>query len=128
MKRLLFVIALFMCAVAANAQNMEWPALKTFHGVISQTYHPAEEGNLAPAKQRSKEIYDDAKALASSSVPAAYQSPKMKDALAALEKEAAKFNDMVKKMSPDSELKKQLSVVHDAFHEVAGLCKEEKHK
>ncbi|PZF74557.1 hypothetical protein [Taibaiella soli] len=127
MKRFLFIIALFACTAIAHAQTMEWPALKTFHGVISQTYHPSEEGNLAPAKQRSKEIYDDAKQLATSSVPAAYQSPKMKEALSNLEKEAAKFNDMVTKMRPDPEIKKQLSVVHDAFHEVAGLCKEEKH-
>jgi len=127
MKRFLLIIALFTCTAVANAQTTEWPALKTFHGVISQTYHPSEEGNLAPAKQRAKEIYEDAKQLASSTVPAAYQSPKLKEALANLEKEAAKFNDMVTKMRPDPEIKKQLSVVHEAFHEVAGLCTEQKH-
>lgn len=127
MKRILFIIALLASTSLVNAQTTEWPALKTFHGVISQTYHPSEEGNLAPAKQRAKEIYDDAKQLASSTVPAAYQSPKLKEALANLEKEAAKFNDMVTKMRPDPEIKKQLSVVHDAFHEVTGLCTEQKH-
>jgi hypothetical protein len=34
----------------ASAQSTfdKWPAIKEFHDVMSETFHPAEEGNLAP--------------------------------------------------------------------------------
>jgi hypothetical protein len=40
----------------ASAQSTfdKWPAIKEFHDVMSETFHPAEEGNLAPIKLRSK--------------------------------------------------------------------------
>jgi len=38
----------------------QWPALKTFHEVLSQTFHPSEEGNLEPIKSRSEELMNKA--------------------------------------------------------------------
>ncbi len=41
----------------------DWPALKDFHKVMSQTFHPSEEGNLQPIKERSGEMTQKADSI-----------------------------------------------------------------
>jgi hypothetical protein len=46
-----------------------------------------------------------------------------------LEKEAKKLQTLVAANESDEEIKQQLSAVHDAFHEIVGLCtKEDEHE
>jgi superoxide dismutase len=47
----------------------DWQELKDFHKVMSQTFHPSEEGNLQPIKTRSKEMVEKANLLAKSTIP-----------------------------------------------------------
>jgi hypothetical protein len=57
MKTKLFAVLLFSMAInAVSAQSTfdKWPAIKEFHTVMSQTFHPAEEGNLQQIKARSE--------------------------------------------------------------------------
>ena len=53
---LAFGIVLFSLNLKAQESFDKWPALKNFHTVISQTFHPAEEGNRSPVKKRSGEL------------------------------------------------------------------------
>ena len=50
------VLVLIVVANSVSAQSTydKWPAMKEFHEVMSQTFHPAVEGNLAPIKARSE--------------------------------------------------------------------------
>ena len=50
----LFVLAIN--SVKAQSTFDKWPAIKEFHSVMSQTFHPSEEGNLEPIKARSEEM------------------------------------------------------------------------
>jgi hypothetical protein len=122
----LLLILLFSAQLSFAGGNIDqWPALKALHGVISQTFHPSEEGNLVPVKARAKELYTKAQALLKSKVPAAFNSSQVKEAVVALEKEAKKLQEMVTENDSDTEIKEQLSVVHDTFHEIVGLCTKE---
>lgn len=47
--------------VSAQSIFDKWVELKAFHGVMSQTFHPSEEGNLELIKTRSEEMAEKAK-------------------------------------------------------------------
>ena len=121
-----------VCAIAnqAHAQSIfdKWTDLKTFHGVMSQTFHPAEEGNLEPIKKRSGEMSEKATALAKSTIPAEFNTPKIQAAVKKLQKGSKALDKMVKnKKTSDADITKSLSDLHDVFHQIVGLCKDEKH-
>ena len=79
MKKICLLVTLFvsLLAVKSNAQDKfaAWPALAEFHTVMSATFHPAEEGDFDPVKQRSGELVDKAASLVKSVVPAKFHKP-----------------------------------------------------
>ncbi|TNE51970.1 MAG: hypothetical protein EP344_16200 [Bacteroidetes bacterium] len=118
----LFVLALSM--PQAQAQNMfeAWPALSDFHKVMAQTFHPAEDGDFAPIRNRSMEMVKQAKMLKKSSVPAQYNTPEIRNAVAILAKDSKKLHKRIQKGAADDEVKTQLFALHDTFHKIVGLC------
>lgn len=105
-----------------------WPAIKAFHGVMSQTFHPSEEGDLQPIKTRSGEMVEKATALAKSKFPAEFATLKIKDAVQRLQSGSKALDKLVKnKKSTDQEITASLAALHDVFHEIVGLCRDEKH-
>lgn len=126
---LIFCFA-FIAIQKVSAQSIfeKWAELKNFHGVMSQTFHPSEEGNLAPIKSRSGEMVEKANALAKSVIPNEYKTPQIQKAVKMLQKGSKSLHKLVQnKQSTDDEIKKALSRLHDVFHEIVGLCKNEKH-
>jgi superoxide dismutase len=99
-----------------------WTELTTFHGVMGQTFHPAEENNLIPIRNRSAELVEKAKALQAAKIPTQFDTPQIKDAIARLVKGAEELNTMNKKRTKDEVLKTKLTALHDVFHEIQGLC------
>ena len=99
-----------------------WKELKSFHSVMSQTFHPMEEGNLQPVRTRSAELADQAKALGRSTPPASFRTEGIRKSLARLEAEAAALHKMVLKKKGDEQVKKALTSLHDRFHEVMEEC------
>lgn len=132
MKKLIFQIGLAaFCLFGANqamAQSTfdKWPALKNFHGVMSETFHPMEDGNLEPIKTRSGEMAMKAKELAKSAIPAEFNTPAIQSAVKRLQKGSKSLSKLTKKGS-DEEIKTSLTALHDVFHEIVGLCRGEKH-
>ena len=130
MKKISFLLVLFVAVMATSAQSQSkfenWPALGSFHDVISATFHPSEKGNFDPIKQRSGELADKAVALSKSVVPAQYNKPEVKVAVKELVAKTNELNDLVMKKAKDEKLNKALISVHDAFHKIVGLCTDEK--
>ena len=62
MKKLVLIVISIISFQFVQAQSImdKWPELKTFHSIMSQTFHPSEEGNLQPIKERSKEMMEKA--------------------------------------------------------------------
>ncbi|MEZ4897481.1 MAG: hypothetical protein R2806_11625 [Saprospiraceae bacterium] len=122
------LIGLMMMPDRLQGQSIfeQWPALDDFHEVMSQTFHPAEEGNLEPIKSRSGEMITKAKMLAKSDVPAAFANPAITMATKKLVKGSKSLHKLVKKGN-DEAITTSLVGLHDVFHEIVGLCRGDDH-
>lgn len=127
MKKMLVMLTAVLLSYGAFAQTkpMEWAELKEFHSVMSQTFHPAEEGKLEPIKTRSGEMLEKAITWRKSAAPADFDKPEIKKELKSLVKGSKELNKMVKKSASDADLTKKLTDLHDVFHNIIGLCKDE---
>lgn len=131
MKRIvLFAItafALFVARPAAAQEKAKWAEKDAFHKVMSETFHPAEEGKLEPIRKRSQEMIDVAIAWKNSTAPAGYDKEKIMKDLKALVKGAKKLNKNVQKNASDNDLKEELTELHDLFHQITEKCSGEDH-
>ena len=101
-----------------------WPALKDFHKVMSQTFHPAETGDFKPLRTRSNEFLAKALLLKNSTPPVSLNKPAIQAAMDKLVKESAEIQKAVQINAKDETLKKIITQAHDTFHVIQGLCKE----
>jgi hypothetical protein len=132
MKKITLILGLLIVTTnISTAQKKSkfdsWPALKEFHKVMSQTFHPSEEGNLEPIKKRSGEMVEKADLLAKSTIPAEFNSKEVVAAVKKLETDSKKLHKLVKGNKSDKEITEALSKLHDVFHEIIGLCTQEEH-
>jgi len=102
----------------------QWPALNSFHGVMAGTFHPSEEGNLKPIKTRSAEMVSKAQTLTTEMIPEDFATPAIKDALTRLVAGSKELDTLVKKKAKDAVITQKLASLHDVFHEIVGLCKD----
>lgn len=102
-----------------------WQALKDFHVVMAQTFHPVEEGKFGPIRERSGEMLAKAQLLAASKVPTSFQSPAITKAIADLVDGSAKLDKLIKKKGKDDKVKESLIKLHDTFHVIQGLCSDD---
>ncbi|MES2588774.1 MAG: superoxide dismutase [Bacteroidota bacterium] len=100
-----------------------WKAIKEFHKVMSETFHPAENGDLDPIKARSSELMLSALNLKSSNIPKSIDTPEMKALIDDLIKQSNSLHKMVKKKMKDAVIKAKLFEVHETFHKIQGKCK-----
>lgn len=127
MKKMLAMLAMVLLSAGAFAQTkpMDWAELKTFHGVMSETFHPAEEGKMEPIKARSGEMVEKAIALQKSTPPEAFNKSEIKKNINKLVKGAKGVDKLAKKNAPNEEIMKNFTALHDIFHEIIGLCNDE---
>ncbi|MBC7885792.1 MAG: superoxide dismutase [Saprospiraceae bacterium] len=102
-----------------------WQALKDFHSVMAETFHPVEEGNFKPIRERSGEMSAKAQLLASSRIPTSFKTPEISKAIKELVDGSAKLDKLVKKNSKDAKIKESITKLHDKFHVIQGLCSDE---
>lgn len=128
-KFLFAAIALFFISFA-SAQVKDWKEKNEFHKVMSQTFHPAEEGNLAPIKSKIEEMQAKAVAFQKSEIPAELPNKEeIKKNLDELVNGTKVLAKEIKKNASDEVIKTQLTALHDVFHKIVGLCSaEDKHE
>lgn len=119
-------IVLFSLNLKAQESFEKWPALKNFHTVISQTFHPAEEGNLSPVKKRSGELLQKAVLLHQSDIPVGFSRPGIIPAVHKLYLESVALDKLVKRKVEDKLILAGLKQVHDCFHTIVGICSDKK--
>ena len=122
------VLALIVVANSVSAQSTfdKWPAIKEFHEVMSQTFHPAEEGNLAPIKARSEEMMNKAAMLLKSDIPTEFRTNAILASAERLQLKSKALHKLVKSNRTDAEIVKSITDLHDTFHEIVGLCSDTK--
>ncbi len=100
-----------------------WTGLQDYHVVMSQTFHPAEEGDLKPIKARSGEMVEKALALRNGSIPASFNTPEIKKAIDDLVTGSEEVDKLVQKKASDKAITDRLTKLHDTFHIIQGLCR-----
>ena len=118
----MLVVSLCMNTVSAQSKLDSWPQIKEFHKVMAQTFHPSEEGNFEPIKKRSGEMVEKANALTAQAIPTDFNTDKIKDAVARLQKGSKELDELIKKGASDKKIAKKLASLHEVFHEIVGLC------
>ena len=106
----------------SEIEKDNWMALKDFHKVMAQTFHPCEDGNFTPVRTRSGELLAKAVLLSASKPTVSKDKPTVHKALANLEEQCAKIHELVGKNSKDEVLLKEMTKAHDLFHQVEELC------
>ncbi len=112
MKMKSLAIVLFVMAIntmSAQSTFDKWPTIKEFHGVMSQTFHPSEEGNLEPLKTRSEEMATKAAAILKSDIPAEFKTPAILASAEKLQLKSKALHKMVVAKASDAELTKSLA-------------------
>lgn len=122
------ILALIVVANSVSAQSTfeKWPAIKEFHEVMSQTFHPAEEGNLAPIKARSEEMMNKAAMLLKSDIPAEFRTNAILASAERLQLKSKALHKLVTLNGSDAAILKSITDLHDTFHEIVGLCSDAK--
>ncbi|HRH64979.1 MAG TPA: hypothetical protein PLU53_01650 [Bacteroidia bacterium] len=111
-------------AKAATAETQEaWKERTDFHKVMSTTFHPMEDGDFKPIRERAGEMYAKAEAWAKSTAPKSLDKPEIKEKLTQLVKESGELKDMIAAKATDEDVKVKLTALHETFHQIAGLCK-----
>ena len=125
MKQILIIITLFIANFSFAQAPTEWKEKDDFHKVMASTFHPMEDGNFNPIKEKSQEMYDKAVAWQKSFIPVGYNKKKISKILKKLVKETNDLNKEIKAGTTDTKIKEDLTELHDIFHEIVGLCKHE---
>jgi len=128
MKKLMSLLVVGFVLIAQNTFAQEkatWAEEEAFHTVMSQTWHPIENGNYAPIRERSGELADAAAAWKKADIPAEMKSAKdIEKNLKKLAKETKELDKEIKKGCSDEEIKAEMKELHDIFHTIVGLCSE----
>jgi hypothetical protein len=120
----LLLVHLTTFTLAAYSQPANtWKEMEGFHTVMSTTFHPAEENNLQPLKEKAAALLAAAKAWKKSTVPQGYNAALTKPVLKRLVKQCSLINTAVNNKRPDAELKILVTEAHEIFHELKEKCK-----
>lgn len=110
---------------AVDPALVAWDAqIEAFHTLMSGTFHPAEEGNYAPLKEKAAAMAASAATWSAMQVPATHAGKGLEDKLTLLAEESAALSDEVAAGATDEELKDDIFALHDRFHEIVGLCED----
>ena len=122
------ILALIVVANSVSAQSTfdKWPALKEFHEVMSQTFHPAEDGNFSPLKARSEEMMSKAAMLLITEIPQEFRTDAILASAERLQLKSKALHKLVLLSPPDATIFKFITELHETFHEIVGLCSEPK--
>lgn len=122
------VIMLAMIPAISFAQTGKtttavWPEMKAFHALMASSFHPTEDGNFAPLKQKADSLLMAAKAWQASTIPVDYKPAETKATLDKLVQQCTVLAGAVKAKAADVKLKVLISDAHDIFHKIVGECK-----
>lgn len=124
---LTFVLLVFASTtVLAQPSGDKWPAINALHMIIAETFHPAEDGNFAPIRTRSQELLDKSSALLKSDIPAEYRTNSILNTAEKIQLKSKAIHKLVVAKASDADLFNALTELHNYFHEIVGLCTDNK--
>lgn len=103
----------------------EWQAIASFHEVMSHTFHASEAGDLQPIRQRSSDMLQRARSLKTSPIPAEFNTKDIRKAIDELVRGSERLHRLVQSRASDASITQSLNQLHDVFHRIVGLCRDE---
>ena len=119
---LLALLCSFGLGVSAQ-EKTTWKEQEQFHGIMSKTFHPSEEGNFKPLKEKSDSLVIIAKQWKSAKIPAGYKPKETAESIAKLLKQCETVNAAVKSNKDEKTLGSLMFEAHETFHYIVGECK-----
>jgi len=126
-KALFIMFAISLATLSVYSQETKWQQMEDFHAVMSVTFHPAEDGNLKPLKEKAGDLATNAKVWQKGAVPEGFNAGVTKPILKRLVKQCNAINKAVVAGKTDEELKKMIIEAHDIFHEIKEKCRNTDH-
>jgi hypothetical protein len=121
--KLAVILLAFLPAISfAQEKKVTWAEMKNFHSIMSATFHPAEEGNFTPIKEKAASLFAAAKVWQKSAIPDNFKEKETKEALKKLVIKCGAVDKGVQAGYSDENLKKILTEAHDIFHSIVGEC------
>lgn len=120
------VLLALLCAFGLNASAQEknnWKEQEAFHGIMSKTFHPSEEGNFKPLKEKSDSLVIIAKQWKTAKIPVGYKPKETAESIAKLLKQCETVNAAVKSNKDEKTLGALMFEAHETFHYIVGECK-----
>lgn len=108
----------------AFSQQPAWKEMEDFHAVMSATFHPVEDDNLQPVKEKAGDLLQRAMDWQKATVPQGYNGEATKPILKKLVKQCKSLKGAVEKKKSDAELKKMITEAHEIFHQIKEKCVE----
>jgi hypothetical protein len=107
----------------SQSSKAQWKEMKSFHSLMSKSFHPTEENNYAPLKEKADSLLMAAKAWQASKIPADYKPEETRETLDKLVNQCTVLAGAVKANAADEKLKVLISDAHEIFHKIMGECK-----
>ena len=120
------ILLALLCAFGLNASAQEknnWKEQEAFHGIMSKTFHPTEEGNFKPLKEKSDSLVIIAKQWKTAKIPVGYKPKETAESIAKLLKQCETVNAAVKSNKDEKTLGALMFEAHETFHYIVGECK-----
>jgi hypothetical protein len=129
---LLILIASISCSKkqeAGDDPSAEWPEMESFHMVMAEAFHPYKDSaNLAPAKKLAEEMALEAAKWQAASLPEKVNNDEVKALLEKLKTDTRALADAIAANTPDEEIGKSLTSLHDNFHSLMEAWHGGKHR
>lgn len=122
LKLCLMMLFFSLATLPVFSQQAKWNEMEDFHSVMSVTFHPAEENNLKPLKEKAVDLVSKAKTWQKATAPEGYNGTVTKPILKKLVKQCKLIDEAVKMNKSDEELKTMIIKAHDIFHEIKEKC------
>lgn len=120
------LILIAMVALSQGAFAQGWKELSDFHHFMSNTFHPAENGDYKPLREKADSLYMAAVTLQKSAIPAEYKEKETKETLDKLVVDTKAIVDALKRATTsETTLFSLINTAHDTFHKIVGECKKD---
>ncbi len=117
------LLAILPALSFGQAKKTTWPEMKAFHTVMAGTFHPAEEGNFAPLRERAEELFNAAKTWQKSPIADGFKQEETTKALKELVVRCAAVKKGVEANQDNNTLLRLITEAHDGFHTIVGECR-----
>lgn len=124
--QLAVILMAFLPAISfGQTEKNVWPEMKTFHELMSASFHPVEENNFTPLRTNADNLFKAARTWQKSAIPQDKFKPKeTKAALSKLVIDCAAVQKAVIANRSNEDLRILITKAHDTFHTIVGECRQ----